>query len=170
MGNTVRKQWDEYLVAAWQRNQMMFFTTIIFLERCGITKERLDELGPKDVFAELGINHRSPKNREQLHGNVKAFFKQFFPNANELLWQGKEREALGAMRRYKVGEDRLSFDRELRNSKKDARTKSSSQLPALIPGTNVMHIQGARRTDSDWGTVKPPSHRRMGYRKASEPS
>ena len=149
------KAWDEFLVDAWKKDRGMFITTWQFLMSYGVSQVMLKAMEPKDFFANIGVTSRSPKVRNHLFCPVKAFFWQFFPVANELLWQGKKLEALRAMRRYYVGEEQMRVDREMRQSKKKARkVKSTSGLP-LISGTNAMHIYEARRAASDWGTVKP---------------
>lgn len=153
--------WDEFLVEAWMRDGGMFQVTFNFLLRYGIgvTYEQIRTRDPKDFFAAIGINSRSPKTGNQLHGPVKAFFRQFFPSANELLWKGHILAALKEMRQYKIAEGRLFEDKEMRAIKRHFReSRSTPQFP-IIPGTNAMHISEARKLASDWYMVKPSRSR-----------
>ncbi len=152
--------WDEFLVDAWEKNGGMFIATWQFLTPHGISKEMLGVMEPRGFFAKIGVTARAPKVRNHLFFPVKAFFYQFFPAANELLWEGKKLEALQAMRRYHVEEERVRQNREMRNLKKDiSRKKIHFGSPILIPGTGAVHIHNARRSISDWKTVKPSRHR-----------
>ncbi len=151
------KVWDEFFIDAWERGEKMFITAFNFLSRCGAVTsyEQMKSSNPQQLFASIGVSLRSPKIQDQLHGSVKAFFSQFFPDVNELLWQGKKSAALRKMRCYKVGGDRLRQDRELEKSKRDTRRKKSPSIPLLIPDTNAIRVVDARRRCSDWNTVKP---------------
>ena len=163
-GKPVWKLWDEFLVDAWEKDGGMFIVVLQFLASYGISKAMLKAMDPKDFFAEIGVTSRAPKIRAHLYGMVKGFFNQFFPAANELLWQGKKSEALQAMRRYHVGKEQMRVDREAKQSKAYARKRKSSGLP-LIPGTNAMPISKARRLVSDWNTVKPSQNRQRKSRR-----
>ncbi len=150
------KAWDELLIEAWKRDASMFQVAFNFLLlHSQITLEQLRSSGPEDLFAAIGVTSRSPKFGNHLNCPVKEFFRQFFPDANELLWQGKDAPAKEKLRLYRVSEERLSQGRELNNLKTDARRKRSSLEFPLIPGTNAMHIRDARKSASDWNTVKP---------------
>lgn len=156
--------WDEVLVAAWEADAYMGKTAMLFLQDSDLSREQILNWDVDICFSMVGVDRRSPKIPQQLRYPVRAFFHQFFPKANDLLWDGKEAEALAKMLCYKVGmTSGLPQDKDLDNLKRDYRRKSSplGGLP-LIPGTNAMNIRHARREMSDWGTVKPPGRQRGG--------
>ena len=150
------KRWDVYLVTAWQENAAMFVTAMKFLERCGITKEQVISAGIKGAFERIGITARSPKIQDHLNCRVRGFFNQFFPQANEVLWQGAQlqAQALKVLRKYKVPTERISRDAEFTKERKKASKSKSRDLP-LISGTNAISLVRARKSASDWNTVKP---------------
>ncbi len=149
------KVWDEFLIAAWFRNESMFLLVTAFLSRFGIGYERLKNEEPAALFASIGINQRSPKIRDQIHGSTRRFFQQFLPTANEMLWEGQQLRALKEMRRYCIGSEQMARDKELLKIKKDFRRTRSQDGPAFIAGTNAVRIRDARKQASDWHTVKP---------------
>lgn len=154
------KKWDEFLVDAWEKDMHMFTTVLRFLEPYGFFPDQLMNEGFVAIFSAMDINGRSPKNHWHLGVPVKAFFYSFFPEVGEMLWSGKKDLALKKLRSYRVDVgSRPREGRELNNLKRDMRRKTSPVLP-LIQGTNAIGVRQARRSLSDWGTTKPPSHMR----------
>ncbi len=162
MEKKIWKQWDESLIEGWKSNGSTYGCVIRFLLKNGFTEEQLKSSGPALLFAEIGVNSRSPKNGGQMHYRVRAFFYTFFPSANDFLWQGDISAATQALRKYKVDEKGLpsKLDRETEKIKREQKRKSSSGIPGLIPGTNAISIRHARRSVSDWNTVKPPNRQK----------
>ncbi|TSC55121.1 MAG: hypothetical protein LiPW30_587 [Parcubacteria group bacterium LiPW_30] len=154
------KAWDEFLIEAWEADMHMFVAVFRFLEPYGFQYDQIINGGFISIFSGIGVNGRSPKNFCHLGFPVRAFFYHFFPETNELLWEGKKDQALRKMRSHKISaETRLRDDREFASLKRDNRRKTSQVLP-LIQGTNAIGVRQARRSLSDWGTTKPPGRMR----------
>lgn len=151
------KKWDELLIDAWQKDGSMGMAIRQFLEAQGISVTEMPHWKRmQELFAEHGVLSRAPKIYCHTLPNVRAFFYQFFPKANDLLWGDKPMKALEVLRKYKITEkDLVRGPREVVKIKKEFAVKSSSSDPRLIPGTNAIGIRDARRSAGDWSTVKP---------------
>lgn len=155
------REWDEFLVDAWMKEGWMWIVVEQFfaIHNINVSAQKLSDAHLQNLFLGLGISSRSPKVKGQLHLPVRAFFQKFFPTVGNLLWDGNIERVLLEIRKYKVGLE-SGADRELSRCKRSLRRcKSTPELP-LIPGTNAMHVSDARRSMSDWGTVKPPARQR----------
>lgn len=161
------KEWDEFLVDAWVKNApTMSMVVIQFLTLRGIREDSFVDDRLSKIFEKMGVTSRSPKDLHQLLCPVRAFFYSFFPEANNLLWNNKEKEALKSLRKYKVADGKhLKTSRELSLMRREQNRKRGTSEFRLIAGTNAMHIGDARPAGADWNTVKPPG--RMRSRKAA---
>jgi len=163
MEKTAWQAWDEFLISAWKANAHMGTVVMRFLQDNDLMYEQITNWELDICFSMVGVDRRSPKVALQLRYPVRVFFHQFFPKANDLLWEGKEAEALLKMRCYRVGiAVQPHPSREMAGLKRKFHEMDPSKGLPVIPGTNAVSIRHARRLLSDWGTVKPPARQRGG--------
>jgi len=149
-------QWDEKMINAWEEFLPMKTTISQFLLSLNVGSVHIAKLTAserqkiQEVFASFGVNSRAPKAGVHFHLNARAFFFQFFPKANKLLWDDKKDAALKALRRY-----------SLKTDDKHGRSKDSVEMVCSSPvskpsrgvkinsGTN--DIKGTKIAKGDWG-------------------
>lgn len=156
------KKWDELLIDAWEKD-----VNINIVIRQFLVAELLEDIQKmhnsatlREVYEQHGITSRAPKNSFQIHCGTRAFFFQFFPTVNDLLWMGQKEKALAALRKYRTPEKtNFKGEKEMQNIARGFYTKKSSAEFPIIAGTNAMSIGDTRKPRSDWNTVKPSRYR-----------